>query len=162
MISSLTATIATAKALFLAQKERLLADLREIDRHLAELEHSEANADQPLIPSAKPGDFTGQRAVDALGAYLRARREHGKIPFKQAVEDLIAGGAYPGMPRGKQNEPRRLIAHTLKIALPNKKRIFGYQPDGLLKGVKEEEIFVWLAREADEFKPRKRNASRKN
>jgi len=95
------------------------------------------------------------RSFDALELYLRNRRSS-EIPLSQAVADLVAGGVDPGQPRGRQTDPAALISHTLKIALPNRRRTFDWEPHGLLKGIKDEEITVWLADSAYVLKRRKR------
>jgi hypothetical protein len=78
----------------------------------------------------------------------------------------VEGGVDPGAPRGKKTDADALVRHTLKITLPNRRKIFGYSPDGINpktgahvipKGTKDEDILVWLADSADEPRRRKRS-----
>ena len=107
------------------------------------------------VPPVRPQEYAGMRAVDALESYFKGRRGL-KISLARAVEDLIAGGVDPGKPRGRKTDPAGLVAHTIKITLPNRRETFNWTPDGLLKGVRSEEITIWLAESADQPKRRKR------
>ena len=123
----------------------------------------ETSADGRKIPPVKSRDYQGNRAVDALENYLKARRDL-RIPLSKAVRDLLAGGVDPGKPRGRINDPEALVSRTIKISLPNKSTIFEWTPQGLSKkgktivkkGANDDDIFVWLADEADVPKRRKR------
>lgn len=123
----------------------------------------ETSADGRKIPPVKSREYQGMSAKDALEVYLKARR-HLKVPLSRIVRDLLAGGADPGRPRGRITDPESLVSQTLKISLPNKAKLFEWTPQGLSKkgktivkkGANDDDIFVWLADEADVPKRRKR------
>lgn len=108
------------------------------------------------IPGVKRDEYKGMRATDALEVYLRSRRDM-RISLAQAVADLITGGVDPGQPRGRQNDPTALLAHTLKIALQNRAATFQWEPAGLLKGIPDDKIMLSLAETADQPRRRKRD-----
>jgi len=112
------------------------------------------------IRPVSPEEYRGLRIVDALETYLRARRGI-KIPLPRIIEGLVVGGVDPGKPRRNRTDPAALISQTIKISLPNNDRIFAWEPKGLLKGVDESTIFVWLAPSADEVKRRKKYPKKK-
>ena len=104
-------------------------------------------------------------AIKALEQYFRARRGL-RIPLSKAVADVLRGGADPGKPRGKQTDPFSLVAHVIKISLPNKTKIFDWEPKVSTKKGKVgapsrstpvDKITVWLAEGADLVEPRMRN-----
>lgn len=133
-----------------------MAEVHRVDEIIAHLRSQAEVGETPVFFCPKPDEFKGLRAVEALRNYL-ARNGQQRVPFPRAVSDLVAGGTHPGKPRGRQADPARLIAHTLKIALPNKRNIFGWEPDdGTLKGIDENKIVVWLAVTASEPKDRNR------
>lgn len=154
-------------------KEELLKGLREAEQQaktikeiLANMEAAEKRSGQNLemLPPVRKDEYRGMRAADALEIYLRSRRGY-KIPLTRAVADLVDGGTNPGQPRGKKTDPIALVLHTLKIAVPNRRNVFRYTPEGtaektgafiIPKGVRDEEIIIWLSEEADEPQKRKR------
>jgi hypothetical protein len=133
-------------------RERLRAELKRVEQIIA---LSTPPLNRLEFPHVTPGEYVGQRVVTALESYLRARRGL-RIPLTRIVQDLMTGGVDPGSPRGRNNDPARLIAQTVKIALPNKRKTFQWEPDGLLKKVPEEKIVLWLAPTADELRRRSR------
>ena len=118
------------------------------------------DADDPNLPSVIPGQYVGQRAIDALENYLRARPRL-RIPLDKAVQELIAGRANTGQP-GRNSDPAKRMTHNLKIAVPNRTETFGWEPvvetrkglPGMPKG--NASVTVWLAEEAGVAKRRKR------
>lgn len=156
-----------AKEELLKGKRELLRQLETIEELLSNMEAVERRADyslDKLVPVRKD-EFKGKRAMEALDAYMRARKGH-KIPFRRIIADLIEGGADPGSPRGSKTDPAVLIAHTLKIGIPNRPSVFEFSPVGqskkgapiIPKGTRDEEITVWLADTADQPKRRRRSA----
>lgn len=162
--------ISLAKEHLLTERRELQERLKAIDEILANIEAVERRSAHNLdLPVVRSDEFRGKRAVDALDAYLRARRGF-KIPLSRAVADIVAGGVDPGQPRGNKSDPAALVSHTLKIALPNRRTTFSYEPDGVSKktgahvipkGSKDEDIIVWLADTADQPKRRKRSGAAK-
>jgi len=150
--------------------ERNLAHIERQRKELLELKASveamERRAGYSLeqLPLVRPNEYKGMRAVDALESYLRVRRGF-KIPLARAVADLVEGGVDPGQPRGKKTDPVGLVSHTLKISIPNRPTIFSYAPEAvaeksgariLPKGIKDEDVTVWLSESADQPKRRTR------
>lgn len=143
-------------------EERILRDIESLKTQQAALEQIIDNIRAakalrgmgPAIARVKPDEYKGMRAVDALAVYLLSRKGT-KIPLARIVEDLVVGGVDPGQPRGRKSDPAALIAHTLKISLPNRRHEFKWSPDGLLKGVPDSQILVWLAEEEGAKKSRK-------
>jgi hypothetical protein len=154
-------------------KEKLLKGLADLDRQrksimdvLSYMEAMERRTGYNLedAPPIRKDEFRGARAVQALESYLRTRRGF-RIPLSRIVKDLVEGGVDPGQPRGKKNDPAGLVAHTLKIAVPNRRDVFGYEPSAvnektgahvIPKGIRDEDILVWLADTADQPRRRKR------
>lgn len=143
----------------ISERQKLVRDhearLRKIDQLISAYQDSKpAPADAvrgspsvegDRIPMPKPNEFRGQKPGRALESYLSARRECRKIPFRTAVEHLVAGGVESGKSRGTEADRTRLVAHTLKITLFNRRRTFAYEPYvESLKGVPEEKIWLWL------------------
>jgi hypothetical protein len=158
-----------AKEELLKGKRELEQELKTLNEHLVNMEAVERRSGHgqslDALPVVKKDEFRGMRAVDALENYLRARRGF-KIPLPRIVADLVEGGVDPGHARGKKSDPAALVSHTLKIGIPNRKA-FGYHPDSISektgahvipKGVKDEEITVWLGDAADQPKRRKRTS----
>lgn len=160
MVDTYDVTLAQNLDSLLNEREKLLREFQPKLQKLDQLIAAYRGASHVVtdgIPPAKPGEFKGQRPIDALESYVRARREFKKIPFKTAVADLTVGGAYHGKPRGKKTDPTRLISHNLKIALGNRRDTFGYEPlVDSLRGVDDDKIFLWLAPTAHDPKPRRR------
>jgi hypothetical protein len=154
-------------------KEEILTELAEIERGrqdlmelLANIEAKERRKGYNLdnAPPVRKDEFRGVRAVQALESYLRIRRGF-RVPLSRIVKDLVEGGVDPGQPRGSKNDPAGLVAHTLKIAVPNRRDVFGYEPAAvnektgahvIPKGIRDEDILVWLADTADQPRRRKR------
>lgn len=154
-------------------KEELLKGKRELQRQLQTIEELLSNMEAverrsgynlDHLPQVRKDEFKGKRTMDALDAYLRARRGF-KIPFPRIVADLLEGGVDGGRPRGKKSDPAALVSHTLKIGIPNRRATFGYSPEAVSeksgahiipKGTRDEEITVWLADTADQPKRRQR------
>ena len=154
----------------------------ELDATVRSLENQLQQARQILarIRSAKTGtpenetqvvisgQYAGQRAIDALENYLRARKGQ-RIPLDRCVQDLIAGGANTGEPRGRSSDPVRRMTHNLKIAIPNRSETFGWEPMAYSrKGLpaiprrgpgrkgKDVSVTVWLSEETEVGKRKKR------
>lgn len=147
-------------------KRLLLKQLAYIDDLLTIIQKKKQQQNSGLdsLPDVKDGEFKGARPVHALEIYLRARRGF-RIPLSKVVADMVVGGVHPGNPRGKQNDPAALIAHTLKIGIPNRKHLFDFTPktpgktgkfDVIPRRTPDAEIMVWLADTADHPKDRKR------
>lgn len=84
-------------------------------------------AHTPHSPSVIPGQYAGQRAIDALENYLRARKGL-RVPLDRCVQDLIAGGAGTDKTAGRSSDPARRMTHNLKIAVPNRPETFCWEP----------------------------------
>ena len=132
-----------------------LAQVEALNNILAQMRQAvQLRSNRTLVlPSIKPNEYQGMRAIDALETYLR-QRPGVKIPLSRAVEDLIRGGVYPGKARGRQTDPAALIAHTIKISFPNKLHLLEWDPkiEGKKKGtflvprhVPPDNITIWLA-----------------
>lgn len=154
-----------AEEKLLEGKRQLEKELAYIDEVLNDLRKRRKNKNSGLdsLPDVREGEFMGKRPVDALEWYLKARRGV-RLPLSKVVADLVIGGAHPGNPRGSQTDPAALIAHTLKIGIPNRKRLFDFTPKATSKKglpviprkTPDSEIIVWLAETADQPTSRKR------
>lgn len=153
-------------------EEKLLEGKRQLEKELAYIEEvltdirrrkQKKSSGIDALPDVKEGEFMGKRPVDALEWYLKARRGI-RIPLSKAVADLLIGGAHPGNPRGRQSDPAALIAHTLKIGIPNRRKLFDFTPKGtsskgravIPRRTPDGDILVWLAETADDPIRRKR------
>lgn len=106
-----------------------------------------------------PGQYAGQRAIDALENYLRARKGM-RIPLDRCVQDLIIGGADTGQPRGRSADPFRRMRHNLKIAIGNLTDLFAWEPvadtdTGVPRG--DVKITIWLKDEPVSPKTKKKS-----
>lgn len=171
------------------ERTELLDQVRELDEIIERIKSWDrrvrsATDDQganeyplPAIPATQPSprkklpaseylpvrknEFQGLRAVEALENYLRARPGI-RISLKQAVEQILQGGAAWGEPRGRSADPARRAIHNLKIAFSNRSKTFAWEPKtltrkgwpGVPKG--DVDIVVWLAESAQTPKKRKR------
>jgi hypothetical protein len=79
-------------------------------------------------------EFRGMTRSVALEAYMRARRDEGRIPLANVLSDLIAGGLDMGEHRDRWERQIMAVATS-------KPRIFGWDP---------ENRELWLAPTADE------------
>ena len=159
----------SAEERFMREEEKLLRRLKECREMLARIREGKKrlnNTGGSDLPPIKPGEYASMRPVDALAVYLRTRRGS-RIPLSHAVKDLIVGGVYPGQPRGKKNDPAALVTHSLKIALPNRRDTFGWEPEEtnskghvvIPRKVSDDHIRVWLEETAVEIpRRRKRNS----
>jgi hypothetical protein len=145
------------------QRDLLVRQLKAVDQILENMKQAQQAADSlPNVLPTRPEEFKGMKVANALAVYLRARRGQ-KIPLPIIIEGLLAGGISPGKPRGKRTQPEALIAQTIKIALPNNRHLFEWEPDQSLQGVPEDKIFIGLAPTADQIKhkpPRPQSKSR--
>lgn len=148
--------LAIAEDSLLAEQERLTKELKAIQTLISNVRAVRiSGAGEKPYPPVREHEYQGMRAVDALESYLRGRRGM-KIPLSRIAQDLVKGGVNPGEPRGKKNDPTLLVDHTLRISLPNKRRLFSWEPDESLKGIDSDKITIWLATTADQPKRRKR------
>lgn len=121
------------------KRARLVRQIEKLDNFLDSMD---TDGPRPVIA----GQFKGMRVGPALEAYIKARPGH-RIPYERAAEDLYIGGAAIG-DRGNGASGR---LHTLKITLPNKRKIVNFN---------EEERVLWLADTAGDPLP-KRNQKKK-
>jgi hypothetical protein len=139
-------------------KEHLLKGLRDAEQEvrrykklLATFEADERQSwpDLDDLPPVRSEEYKGKRAMDALESYLRVRRGF-KIPLALAAADLVEGGCDPGAPRGKKVDPAALVAHTLKIGVPNRLDVFDFEPKLLRKTKTGRERFIIPPKTPDE------------
>ena len=107
--------------------ENQLKDVNQIIANIVKVQSGVDGSSLPDLPAVIPGQYVGQRAVDALENYLRGRKGL-RIPLDRAVQDLIAGGADTGQPGGRSADPAERMTHNLKIAIPNRTETFGWEP----------------------------------
>lgn len=93
----------------------------------------------PELPRVSPGQYAGMGISAALEAYLKARPGK-RIPIKQVVEDLLAGGAVLGA------KPKRYV-QNVKITVRSRPKLVEW----------DEGWNVCLAPTAHEPKPPRRN-----
>lgn len=156
--------VATAEHTLITQRDKAKAALDALNAAIDSLRALRATNGHREYPPVGPEEYKGKRAIDALELYLRVRRG-AKVTLSQAVEDLVKGGAYPGDPRKGQSDPTALIMHTLKIGIPQKSRIFEFEPKLPAKNhkfkfprkISNDLCFVWLGPGADVPKKRARS-----
>lgn len=114
---TLNGPLAEAEALYLRERESVVAQLKKIDEILAHMRalRSVPRTSDTDLPPVVPDEYKGLKLSPALEVYLRARAGF-KIPIGKVVEDLEIGGADMGGPTRH--------AHNLKITLSSRYQTF--------------------------------------